>query len=371
MKIAFIFGTRPEIIKLSSVIRLSVREKIPFVTIHTGQHYSTVMSRRFFRELDLPMPDYNLNIRSKAPWRQGDHTGRMMMRLEQILLKELPGVVVVHGDTNSTLAGALTASKISTTKAFTGFDIKLAHVEAGLRSYDRSMPEEINRIMADHLSDLLFVPTVKSRDIVLSEGVKRKKVFVTGNTFVDTLYFKRPEWSGNLPGSPDKGGYILLTIHRQENVDDKKRFVGILKAIKKIGVDHKLPIIFPAHPRTVKKMEEFGISVSGWMELMEPCAFTEFIALEANAALILTDSGGVQEEACVLLVPCVTLRDSTERPETVDVGANIIAGIDPVNIVKSARVMLSRKRDWKNPFGDGRAAERILDVLVRQFGRKK
>ena len=368
MKIGFVFGTRPEIIKLSPVIRECRKRKIKFFTIHTGQHYSKSMSDFFIDELNLPHPDYKLKIRSRAAYRQGDHTGRMMVKIEDIFLKEMPDIVVVHGDTNTTLAGALTASKISTTKSFTGFQMKVAHIEAGLRSYDRGMPEETNRVIADHLSDFLFVPTKNSKNIVIGEGIKSSKVHVTGNTIVDAVYHvlsKNGTESKILKDlKMEKNKYILLTLHRQENVDDKKRVKVLLKAINEIHKKNKLPILFPIHPRTIKMFESFGIKLSEGIKCIDPCGFSDFIKLESNAALILTDSGGVQEEACVLGVPCVTLRTSTERPETVSVGANIIAGINPKKIVSETNKMLKTNRKWKNPLGNGNAAKKIIDILM-------
>lgn len=370
LKIAFIYGTRPEIIKFSSLIRLCIDKGIDFFTVHTGQHYSHSMFKLFLNELELPKPDYNLNIKSKAPYKQGDHTGRMMIKLEDILLKEMPTVVFVQGDTNTALTGALTTSKISTTKSFTGFSIKLAHVEAGLRSYDRGMPEEINRVIADHLSDYLFVPTQKSKDIAISEGIERRKVFVTGNTIADAVKhgLKRTKEKRSIleKYGLEEDSYMLLTLHRQENVDEPKRLVKILAGIEKVCKKYKMPIVFPIHPRTVKMFDIFKIKPHKFIKIVEPCSFLEFLQLEKGAHLILSDSGGVQEEACILGVPCVTLRDSTERPETVDVGANIIAGINPREIASSAERMMNIKRKWKNPFGNGKAAEKILEVIRKK-----
>ena len=370
LKLAFVFGTRPEIIKFSSLIRLCIKKNIDFFTVHTGQHYSHSMFKLFLNELDLPRPDYSLKIKSKAPHKQGDHTGRMMIKLEDIMLEEMPTVVLVQGDTNTALAGALTTSKISTTKPFTGYSIKLAHVEAGLRSYDRGMPEEINRVIADHLSDYLFTPTSKSRDTAISEGVNKEKVFVTGNTVVDAVKYGL---SSDGDGGDDfltkigveKDSYMLLTLHRQENVDNRKQLIKILAGIEKVCKKHKMPIVFPIHPRTLKMFNLFDIKPHKLIRTIDPCSFLEFLKLEAGARLILTDSGGVQEESCVLNVPCVTLRDSTERPETVDVGANIITGIDPRAIAAATEKMLRAKRSWKNPFGKGDAAEKILAILKK------
>jgi UDP-N-acetylglucosamine 2-epimerase (non-hydrolysing) len=365
----FILGTRPEIIKLSPLIKLCRKKCVPFKIIHTGQHYSYDMDKIFFKELALPRPDYHLDIRSSAPYKQGEHTGRMLIEIEKILLKDMPKAVIVQGDTNTALAGAMTAEKISTTRSYTGFEIKVAHVEAGLRSFDRTMPEEINRFIVDHISDFLFVPTPLQRRIALKEGLPDKNIFITGNTIVDavspnlTLAHKKKKilQKHNIR----KGAYVLLTLHRQENVDSGKRFKSIIKGVNLVSGALDMDVIFPVHPRTMKKMGSFNIKFSRRIELTGSLDFLSFLYLEANAALILTDSGGVQEEACILRVPCVTLRENTERPETIRVGSNIIGGVKPESILKSSLKMARRKRSWKNPFGDGKAAERILNILLR------
>lgn len=381
-KLAFIFGTRPEIIKLSPVIKQCIKRDTPFFCVHTGQHYSYEMDGIFFKELGLPAPkhEHRLHIRSKAPYRQGDHTGRMLIKLEDILLKEMPYCVIVQGDTNSAFAGALTAEKISTTKSYTGFHIKVAHVEAGLRSYDRSMPEETNRFIADHLSDFLFVPTIKEKKILLKEGVSSSWIYITGNTIVDAVKKHAPIAERNsvaLSRSDrkrikngklcnwEKGKYILATLHRQENVDSKKIFKGILKGMELTSKKLKLDILFLAHPRTWKMRKKFNLELPQCIHPRIPAGFLDFLKFEQNAALILTDSGGVQEEACTLRVPCVTLRNNTERPETVEAGANIVAGVKPDSILKAAIKMSGVKRDWKNPLGNGKAAEQIIKVLMR------
>ena len=368
-KLCFVYGTRPEIIKLSPVIKLCKKSKIPFFCIHTGQHWSYELDRIFFKELDLPTPEYRLRIKSKAPFRQGDHTGRMLIAIEDIMLKEMPFCVIVQGDTNSALAGALTAEKISTTESYTGFHIKVAHVEAGLRSYDRTMPEETNRFITDHLSDFLFVPTAKEGKILRKEGVPNSRIYKTGNTIVDTvkqcavIAEKESLILDKLGLS--KGSYVLLTLHRQENVDSQKIFKNILKGLREVINELKLPVIFPMHPRTAKMLDKFKLKIPRNIKVMDPMGFLDFLWLETNAALVMTDSGGVQEEACTLRVGCVTLRDNTERPETVEVGSNIIAGTNPVNIVKACKKMLKSKKKWRNPLGDGKASERILKVLMR------
>lgn len=367
-KFAFIFGTRPEIIKLSQLIKLFRRRRIPFFCIHSGQHYSYEMDRIFFNELGLPEPKYKLRVRSSAPYKQGEHTGKMLIEIEKILLKELPFCVIVQGDTNTVLAGALAAEKISTTESYTGFNIRVAHVEAGLRSFDRCMPEETNRFIADHLSDYLFAPTGKAKKLLLKEGVAAKKVMVTGNTIVDALKQYAPAAQKTSRIGKDlnlgKNSFMLLTLHRQENVDSKKTFTDILLGLEKIYKQYNLPIIFPMHPRTEKMAKKFHLRLPAGVKTVKPQGFLDFLWLEANAALALTDSGGVQEEACILRVPCVTLRNNTERPETVQAGANLIAGSKPRHIVRSAGKMLAARRTWHNPFGDGRSSERILEILL-------
>lgn len=365
----FVLGTRPEIIKLSSLIRLCQKRHIPFNIIHTGQHYSYDMDEVFFEELKLPKPEYRLDIRSKAPYRQGEHTGRMLIEIENILLDDMPEIVVVQGDTNTALAGAMTAEKISTTKSYTGFEIKIAHVEAGLRSFDRSMPEEINRFIIDHISDFLFVPTGLQRKLVMKEGVPEKNIHITGNTIVDAV-LSGLKFAGNKKKLLEKYGvgkdkYILLTLHRQENVDSRKRFESLMAGVELASKRLGMHVIFPAHPRTIKEMKEFGFTLTDRIKLIEPLDFLSFLYCEANASIILTDSGGVQEESCILKVPCVTLRENTERPETITAGANMMGGILPESIAAASLKMVKIRKNWKNPFGDGRASERMLDIMLK------
>ena len=356
--VGLIFGTRPEIIKLSPIIRFLEKSKHRYFLLHTGQHYSYEMDKLFFEELELPEPKYKLSVHLTPSIGHGHHTGRMLASVEEILQKEKPSVVMVQGDTNSVLAGALVAAKLS--------GVKVAHVEAGLRSYDRQMPEEINRVIADHLSDYLFAPTTLSKQILLKEGIKPNKIWVTGNTIVDALNQNlkiAQKGHRSLPyGLRKEEPFFLMTLHRQENVDDKSRFASILEGLGRVIRHFKRPLIFPAHPRTVKMIKHFGMSLPEDLRLVEPVGFLDFLRLEAAAELILTDSGGVQEEACILRVPCVTLRTTTERPETVDAGGNVIAGYEPEKILKAAKRMAAKKRQWKNPFGDGRAAERIVQI---------
>ncbi len=357
--IAFVFGTRPEIIKFSPIIRRLERLKKPYFLIHTGQHYSFEMDRVFFKDLQLPAPQFQLSIRSLGTARHGDHTGRMLAAVEEIILKKKPNVVLVQGDTNSVLAGALAAAKMP--------EVRLGHVEAGLRSYDRTMPEEINRVISDHVSDYLFVPTHVSKKLLLREGIDAKKIFVTGNTIVDAVLenaaiaYSRTEAHPSLANLPKD--YFLMTLHRQENVDDKPRLASILEGVRRITTRFKTPVIFSVHPRALVRLNHFGLKLPPSVRAIKPIGFLDFLKLEQDARLILSDSGGLQEEACILKVPCVTLRTTTERPETVTVGANRVAGFRPNSILRHAEAMLNAPRNWKNPFGDGHSAERILKII--------
>ena len=352
--IAIILGTRPEIIKMSPIIRECERRNLDYFILHTGQHYSYEMDRAFFEDLNLPEPKYNLDVGSGT---HGEQTAKILTGIEKILIAEKPDIVLVQGDTNTVMAGALAASKLH---------IKVGHVEDGLRSCDRTMPEETNRIVADHISDYLFAPTETSRNYLLKEGIPDEKIFVTGNTVVDAVY-------QNLEISREKsnvleemnltpGNYFLVTAHRAENVDVKERLQGIIDGITAIGNEYSLPVIFPMHPRTEKMMKEFNISPEG-ITITKPLGYLEFLQLEAHAKLILTDSGGLQEEACILGVPCVTLRDNTERPETVDVGANVLAGTDRDVIVTSSKQILETDTTWNNPYGEGKSSEYILEHM--------
>jgi len=354
MTIAIILGTRPEIIKMAPVIRECQRRGLDFCIIHTGQHYSYQMDRIFFEQLELPQPDHNLDVGSGN---HGEQTGRILADLEAVLMAERPDVVLVQGDTNTVLAGALAASKLH---------IKVGHVEAGLRSYDRSMPEEINRVVADHVSDYCFAPTETSKSNLLKEGIAEEKIHVTGNTIVDSVYqnleiaMRKVNILADLDLEPK--GYFLVTSHRQENVDSRERLGEIIRGLQMVKSEFGLPVVFPVHPRTRKMAESFGFELDG-IQAIEPLGFLEFLQLEAGARLALTDSGGVQEEACILGVPCMTLRDNTERPETLDVGANLLAGADALRMVDRAKRIMQQGNGWKNPFGDGKASQLIIEAL--------
>lgn len=325
MKVAIILGTRPEIIKMSPIIRECEKQGIDHYILHTGQHYSYEMDKIFFEQLKLPQPKYNLDVGSG---KHGGQTGKMLAGIEEIFIKDRPDVVLVQGDTNTVLAGALAACKLQ---------IKIGHVEAGLRSFDRTMPEEINRIVADHISDYLFAPTENSRQYLLNEGIPDEKIFVTGNTVVDAAYQNLMILKDRVDILEEFGlkekEYLITTIHRAENVDSKERLCNILKGFSQIYKEFELPIIFPAHPRTIKMIEEFEFQIPEGTKLTEPLGYLEFLQLESGAKLILTDSGGVQEEVCILKVPCVTLRDNT------------------------------------NPYGNGDASELTLQKIVTDYSR--
>jgi len=356
MRIAVILGTRPEIIKLSPIIRYCLDKQIDFFSIHTGQHYSYDMDALFFEELELPGTEYALDVGSDSHARQ---TGSIMAGVESVLQKEEPDVILVQGDTNTVLGGALAAAKLL---------VAIGHVEAGLRSFDRTMPEEVNRVLADHISEYLFVPTETARANLLAEGIPEEKCYMTGNTVVDAVYQnlaiarKRTGVLSALGVEPQE--YFLLTAHRQENVDSRERLSGILAALRTLTGRYRIPVIFPVHPRTRKRIEEFGLAVPDGVRMIDPQGYLEFLQLEEHARLILTDSGGLQEEACILGVPCVTLRENTERPETLSVGSNVLAGVDPGRIAAAVETMLSGKHTWTKPFGDGTAGKKIVDIVT-------
>ncbi len=353
--IAIVVGTRPEIIKMAPIVRDCAERRTPFLLIHTGQHYSFELDAVFFRELELPRAHHNLEVGSGS---QPHQIAAIVSGLEPILARERPDVLLVEGDTNSVLAAGLAAHTLG---------IRVGHVEAGLRSHDRTMPEEVNRILTDHLSDLLFAPTEGARRLLLGEGVAERRIHVTGNTVVDEVLRQRER--ARAPGLLERfavtpGGYALATVHRAENVEHEDRLRGIFDGLAEAGRALGIPVLAALHPRTAQKLDALGLAVDGAVRRLPPLGYLEFLGLHGEAALMLTDSGGLQEEACCLRVPCVTLRDNTERPESLEVGANVLAGADASRIVASARAMAGKPRDWPNPFGDGRSGRRIVDLLL-------
>ena len=353
--ISIVLGTRPETIKMSPIIRECETRNLDYFILHSGQHYSYDMDRAFFEDLELPEPKYNLDVGSGT---QAGQTAKIMTGIEDILVKESPGIILVQGDTNTVMTGALAAAKLH---------IRVGHVEAGLRSFDRTMPEEINRVVADHVSDYLFAPTETARQYLLNEGIEENKICVTGNTIVDAVFQNREiakkgaDILDTLGLEPQ--GYFLVTSHRQENVDNPEKLRSIIAGLEAVHREYSLPVIFPMHPRTRKMVERFGVSLDG-ISVMSPAGFLEFLQLESNARLVLTDSGGVQEETCILGVPCVTLRENTERPETIEVGGNMLVGTDFERIREGVRTMLARSADWTNPYGDGTAGGMITTICA-------
>lgn len=348
VKIVNVVGARPQFIKAAAVCRaLRACGGLADLLVHTGQHYDFEMSDVFFAELGLPAPDRSLGVGSGTHARQ---TGGIMVALEEVLASERPDLVLVYGDTNTTLAGALTAAKLH---------VPVGHVEAGLRSFNRSMPEEINRVVADHLSSLHFCPTGTAVDNLRAEGIS-EGVHLVGDVMDDILRLsvarRREGVLAELGVEP--GSYYLMTLHRAGNTDDEARLEAIVRAVGKLD----RPVIFPVHPRTRKAMEAAGIRPEGQLRPVPPVGYLDFIALEASARAVLTDSGGVQKEAYLLGVPCVTLRTETEWPETVEAGWNFLADVDADAIVAGAE----REPPGERPelFGDGRAAERIVEICA-------
>lgn len=368
MKIAIVLGTRPEIIKMASVMDEIEKRGHELLLIHTGQHYDKEMSENFFIDLKLPTPNYNIHVGSGS---HGKQTGKMMEGIEEVLLDEKPDILLVQGDTNAVLAGALVASKLH---------IPVGHVEAGLRSFDETMPEEINRLAADICSKLYFVPTEESAINLAMEGISRKRIFITGNTVVDAC-FRNLEISKNRDKSEyDEGlagldidnmeNILTLTMHRAETVDDKERLTNIIEALEELD---DMNIIFPIHPRTKKTMENFNLfdRLNGLdhVHIIKPVGYLDFLLLISKSTIILTDSGGLQEEAITLDVPALTLRYNTERPETVTAGGNILVGSDKEVILENARRILddenfaNKMKSAKNPYGMGNAAELMIKII--------
>jgi UDP-GlcNAc3NAcA epimerase len=350
MKVCSIVGARPQFIK-AAVLSPEIRKKAREVIIHTGQHYDDNLSPLFFRELEIPEPDYHLGVGSGL---HGKQTGQMLARLEKVLQKENPDLVLVYGDTNSTLAGALAAAKLH---------CPIGHVEAGLRSFNRRMPEEINRVLTDHVSSLLFSPTPRSVAHLKREGITRG-VHLTGDVMYDALLFyaEKGEVKSKLlkEAGVSPKNYLLLTVHRAENTDNAVNLEKILIALATLN----LRVVFPVHPRTRAVLEKEKIEVGDNFTLLDPVGYREMIALQSAAAKVITDSGGIQKEAYILGVPCITVRNETEWVETVEEGWNILAGADPGKIVAAVRTF-APSGPRKKLFGDGRAAEKIAELIGR------
>lgn len=352
MKILSVVGARPQFIK-EFVVSKAIKNFYDYVLVHTGQHYDFEMSQIFFNQLGISEPDYNLGLGSGL---QGEQTGKMLIKIEMVLKKEKPDLVLVYGDTNSTLAGALTSAKML---------IPVGHVEAGLRSFDRTMPEEINRILTDHSSQLLFVPTKTAKELLKHEGIT-KGVHLTGDVMYDALSYnlKIAEKSKILQELDIQSKeYFLTTIHRPSNTDNVKNLSGILDALS--GIDEK--VIFPIHPRTAKFIVTYGLKkkIGKNIVMIKPVGYFDFIWLEKNAKKIITDSGGIQKEAYLLKVPCITLRENTEWVETIEDKWNILTGADREKILH-AIMNFQPTQKQRNIFGDGHASEKIARI-VKQY----
>jgi UDP-N-acetylglucosamine 2-epimerase (non-hydrolysing) len=359
-RIVTIIGTRPEIIKMGPVVKALDALPHEHILVHSGQHYDLMMDRVFFKDMALREPDFRLELKEQPPHLQ---VARTAIQAASVAAKA--DLVIVHGDTNTTLAGALLGSKLGK---------PVAHVEAGIRSFDKTMPEEVNRILTDQVSRILFAPTETARRNLAAENV-REGVHVVGNSVIDALVqnteaaTKTSKVLKRLRLDPAR--YAILTFHRAENVDDPDRLKRVLQAVSAVASRHGLTIVFPIHPRTEKKANQFGLNPllkAPGMKVVPPTGYLDMLELEHNAALVLTDSGGLQEEACYFHVPCVTLRESTERPETLQIGANVLAGTDPSRILDAAATQLAAKREWPNPYGDGTTGERIAGIVSGFFG---
>ena len=346
MKILNVVGARPQFIKAAAVSRaFRARSRITDVLVHTGQHYDPEMSDVFFSQLGLPAPDRYLGIGSGT---HGAQTAAMLLALERAIVEEQPRIVLIYGDTNTTLAGALAAAKL---------DVPIGHVEAGMRSFNRAMPEEVNRVLADHVAALHFCPTATAVRNLEAEGIA-DGVHLVGDVMTDVLYLSLPHRRTQAldEAGVSPKGYYLLTLHRAGNTDDPARLESILRAASKLDA----PVVFPVHPRTRAAMDRAGIRGDGALRPLGPAGYFDFLALESDARAILTDSGGVQKEAYLLGVPCVTLRAETEWPETVDAGWNVLVDADADAIL--AGVERTPPAGRPELFGDGHAAERIADV---------
>lgn len=359
LKILNVVGARPNFMKIAPIQREMVKyPSLHPVLVHTGQHYDEKMSKLFFDDLELPKPDIYLNVGSAS---HAVQTAKIMIEFEKVILNEKPDLIIVVGDVNSTMACSIVASKLN---------VKIAHVEAGLRSFDRSMPEEINRLVTDSISDLLFVTEQSGLDNLKHEGIADSKVHFVGHVMIDSLiYFAEKAKKSRIKNTltVNAKDYALITLHRPSNVDNKENFVKLLNAFEEI--EKNIKIIFPIHPRSKKMIAEFGLKEHiGKMKnliLLDPLGYLDFMNLLHDSKFVLTDSGGIQEETTYLGIPCLTMRENTERPVTVDMGTNTIVGSNSEIIVSEAKKILSgqNKKGRIPPLWDGKAAERIVEVI--------
>src|SRR6476660_7879639 len=361
LKVINVVGARPNFMKVAPIVAAMKKRPATFLplVVHTGQHYDAAMSDSFFRELDLPQPDVHLGVGSGSHAAQ---TAAVMERFEPVVLREKPDWVLVVGDVNSTLACALVCVKLG---------VKVAHVEAGLRSRDRTMPEEINRLLTDQIADLLLTPSADADANLHAEGIPQERIRLVGNVMIDSLLRNleraRASQIKHELGVGD-AEYAVLTLHRPSNVDQRETFARILSALE--SITKTLPVIFPVHPRTRKTIAELGlgdrVAAMTNLRLIDPLGYLDFLNLYSSARLVLTDSGGIQEETTALGIPCLTLRENTERPITVEMGTNVIVGTDTTRIIAAANATLNgsaKKALSPPPLWDGHTSERILDAL--------
>ncbi len=356
MKVLHVVGARPNFMKAAPVYRALSKKGHEQTLVHTGQHYDALMSDVFFRALEIPAPDESLNVGSGSHAQQ---TAAIMSKFEPVVIARKPEIVLVYGDVNSTVAAALVCSKLG---------IRIGHVESGLRSFDRSMPEEINRLVTDQLADILFTPSADGDENLAREGIAKEKVFLVGNVMIDTLIQflpKAEEIFPKLKAELSLGSFGLVTLHRPSNVDDESVFLPMLKVLDSLSID--LPLIFPVHPRTRQRWAAQLDQCNPNLRAIEPMGYLEFLALQKNAKVVITDSGGIQEETTFLGTPCFTLRENTERPITVTLGTNVLIGRDWELLQKGFYQELSgcRKQAARLPLWDGMASERIAEILSR------
>ncbi len=359
-KIFVIVGARPNFIKIAPLMELlKANKNFNTVLVHSGQHYDYFMSKVFFEELNISEPDYYLNVGSGS---QGYQTAEIIKSTEELLEKDRPDMIVVVGDVNTTMASSIAASKLY---------IKIAHIESGLRSYDRTMPEEINRVITDSLSDFLFTHSREANINLEKEGLEKEKIFFVGNIMIDTIVNNLDRIKNRKKYKEfglDKGDYILLTMHRPSNVDNRDTFLSIVGALEEIS--KKTPIIFPIHPRTAKMAQQFGIALNEIenLKIIEPLSYIDLLSMENDAKCIITDSGGIQEESTFLNVPCFTVRKNTERPITVEVGSNTIVGTEKDTIVNNVMKCLDGECKYGEvpELWDGQTAKRIIEVIEHE-----
>lgn len=351
MKIVILVGTRPELIKMAPVMRALDRRNVEYLFVHSNQHYSESLDKTIITDLEIREPDANLHVGSGT---HGQQTARILETFESFCLEARPDIVLVHGDTNTALAGALVASKLH---------IRIGHIEAGLRSFDMQMPEEVNRVLIDHVSTFLFAPTQDTKQNLLNEGISEDKIFVTGNTIVDAMkehssFLEKAHTHQKIQDTD----YILVTAHRPENVDTLENLQELIDLLTAAQETLKIPIVFPAHPRTKNKIKEFAIQIPETIHVIEPVGYIDMLSLLQNARLVLTDSGGLQEEVFIMRKPLMTLRDTTERPETLT--ANFLIHRDIGKFHDAYEKIIRGDIHWHDNFGDGTASEKIVNILI-------